>query len=146
VTVGLQTQILHAIGDIGLRRSLPDLSSDLKQHAKPTPYGGWSAGALIQAWKDWWNEHKGTRISIAPYEGVSDPYLRCLARKVDWGFEGAILAIADRGGDDAKSVLEKFPNSSNWGIPSIPGNLSEALAKLGDREKWQEILDERGGH
>jgi hypothetical protein len=101
-----------------------------------------TVGDVTQAWKDWWRDHKGERITVAPYESVSDPYLRCLARKVDWGFEQAILAIGDIGGEEAKSVLEKFPNSSNWGIPTIPGNLSEALAKLGDNQKWKNILEE----
>jgi hypothetical protein len=96
----------------------------------------------VVAWKEWWEGHKGGRIVIAPYEGVADPSLQCLARKVDWGFSGAILTIAERGDDQARSVLEKFPSPTNWGTPSIPGYLFLGLAKLGDQGKLREVHDE----
>jgi len=146
-TRSTQLLIIDAIGDIHERRILPDVASGQHHPAPLGPLYGpgpprWTADELILAWKEWWDAHRGERIAVAPYESVSDPYLRCLAREVDWGFAGAILAIADRGGDEAKSVLERFPNSTNHGLPTIPGLLCEARAKLGDKEKWKDILQE----
>jgi hypothetical protein len=90
--------IIRAIfSDIGARRSIPDSPFRTKS--------AWSDDEMKQSFHGWWEKHKNGPISIPPYESVSDPYFRCLARKVDWGFEEALLAIADRGGDKAKSVL-----------------------------------------
>jgi hypothetical protein len=104
--------------DIGERRSIPDSPFKTKS--------AWSDDEMKEAFHAWWEKHKNAPIAVPPYESVSDPYLRCLARKadwgLDWGFYGALLAISDRGGDEAKSVLEKFPDSDAK---------SMALTKLG---------------
>lgn len=141
-----QLLVLQAIGEIGQRRRLPDVATTQHHPSVRPGYGpgppSWTADELLLAWQEWWEAHKGERIAIAPYESVEDPYLRCLARRVDWGFSEAILAIAERGDDQAKAVLEKFPTPVNMGIPSIPGYLFLALAKLEDQEKLREIHDE----
>jgi hypothetical protein len=114
--------------DIGKRRLILDSPFN-----KP-----WSGNdeQMKHAWETWWQQHKGSRLSIAPYENVSDPYLRCVARKVDWGFYGAVLEIADVGGDEALSLVKKFPPDGNkYWIPL-------ALAKLGDEQKRHQFLDE----
>jgi hypothetical protein len=141
-----QLLILGALGEIGQRRILPDVSSSGHHPTVRAGQGSgssaWTADELIPAWAEWWEGHRNSPISTAPYEVVSDSRLRCLARKVDWGFSEAILEIADFDGEGAKELLGKFPNSQNWGIPSIPGYVCLALARLGDHEKWQLILNE----
>ncbi len=108
-------KIVRAIfSDIGERRSIADSPFRTKS--------AWSDDEMKEAFHAWWETHKNTSIAVPPYESVSDPYLWCLARKVDWGFDEALSAIADRGGDEAKSVLEKFPDSRTKSL---------ALAKLG---------------
>lgn len=114
-------------------------------------------------WKTWLESHKWRTLSEPVYKRVSDPYLRCLARKVEWGYPDAILDIATFGGEAAGPILREFPRPSAGepmgarslfseivaqedGIPSrdreIQGNLQAALGLLGDRQMLGEIAVE----
>src|SRR6266851_2404811 len=67
---------------IGRVRRIPDL-----------PAEDYSSQGIVQ-WKTWLAKHKGQAFSKPVSESVSDPYLQCLARKVEWGYPDAVLEIA----------------------------------------------------
>ena len=85
--------------------------------------------------------------------------MKCLARKVEWGYPDAILAIAAFGGESAMPILHQFPRPSAgdamgfaaaygtlferpglWA--TVQGNTQVALAQLGDREMFDQIVSE----
>jgi PBS lyase HEAT-like repeat len=131
---GRLLQIIEAIAlDIGQRRAIPDL---------PTLVVRGTGDETKAVWEEWWEKHKSAPITVPPYQNVSDPHLRCLARMVDWGFPSAIFEIADTGGDEALSALRQFPSPTSMGLSTVPGDLTLALAKLGDRQKLAEVFSE----
>jgi hypothetical protein len=136
------TDVIGSILDISSRRTIPDL---------PPRWSGQTTSwdQYLEVWRKWWDGHKDRAVSSAPYMTVSDPNLKCLARKVDWGFADSVLDIADRFGKPGLEVLRNFPPptlTEPWG--TIPGNLDAALAKLGDREALVRIVEElqHGAH
>jgi hypothetical protein len=138
--------ILKGIDTIRRRRRAPDL-----------PMADYSDAGIAQ-WKAYLEKHKGQQLTYPAYPNVNDPYLRCLARRVDWGYPDAILAIAAKGGDAARRTLQQFPRpekpeamgfavstpfSTHW--TDIQGNLQVALAQLGDDEMFDQIVAELSG-
>jgi hypothetical protein len=137
--------LLVEIDLIRRRRRVPDL-----------PLADYSDAGIAQ-WKAYLEKSKGRQMTFPAYQEVADPYLRCLARRVDWGFADAILAIAANGGDTALPILRKFtppwkpemmgyvgsaPLNPNFTL--IQGNLQVALAQLGDQEMFGQIVAELG--
>ncbi len=133
--------LLHEIDLIRRRRLVPDL-----------PLADYSDAGIAQ-WKSYLENHKGRQLTFPAYLEVTDPYLQCLARRVDWGFPDAILAIAANGGDAALPILRKFPVpwkpemmgyavsapfNPNWEM--IQGNVQVALAQLGDDAMFAQIV------
>jgi hypothetical protein len=138
--------ILKDIDTIRRRRRVPDL-----------PMADYSDAGIVQ-WKAYLEKHKGQQLTFPVYPNVDDPYLRCLARRVDWGYADAILAIAAKGGDAARRALQQFPRgekpeamgfavstpfSPHW--TEIQGNLQVALAQVGDDEMFEQIVAELSG-
>jgi hypothetical protein len=139
--VDMRDAILSDIDTIRRRRLAPDL-----------PVADYSDVGIVQ-WKAYLDKHKGHQMTFPAYAEATDPYLKCLARRVDWGYPDAILAIAAKGGDSARQLLQHFPNSgkpeamgfavsSPFGDrrKSIQGNLQVALAQLGDDDMFQQIV------
>jgi hypothetical protein len=139
--------LLQGIDTIRRRRRVPDLPS-----ADYSPAG-------IAQWKDYLERHKDQQLTFPVYPNVSDPYLKCLARKVEWGYPDTILAIAAFGGESALPILRQFPRPSagepmgfaaaygslfehggSW--TNVQGNTQVALAQLGDREMFDQIVSE----
>ncbi len=143
--------LLHDIDSIRSRRRVPGLPN-----ANYSPEG-------VAQWKNYLTSHKGVHLTFPVYPNVSDPYLKCLARKVDWGYPDAILAIGAFGGNAAQSILREFPSPSagdpmgfgavGYGTifdrpglwAAVQGNTQVALAQLGDREMFEQIVSELGG-
>jgi hypothetical protein len=138
--------LLHEIDIIRRRRLVPDL-----------PLADYSDAGIAQ-WKSYLQNHKGRQMTFPAYLEVTDPYLQCLARRVDWGFPDAILAIAATGGDAALPILRKFtvpwkpemmgyavsaPFNPDW--PTIQGNVQVALAQSGDEAMFAQIVAELSG-
>jgi hypothetical protein len=139
--------LLHWIDSIRHRRRVPDL-----------PVADYSPAGIAQ-WKGYLEKHEGQQLTFPVYPNVSDPYLKCLARKVEWGYPDAILAIAAFGGESALPILRQFPRPSK-GDPmgfasslgslfehrgdwtSVQGNTQVALAQLGDQEMFDQIVSE----
>jgi HEAT repeat protein len=141
--------LLREIDTIRSRRRVPDLPT-----ANYSPEG-------IAQWKNYLARHKDVQLTFPVYPNVSDPYLNCLARKVDWGYPDAILAIAAFGGDAALPILRQFPRpspgdamgfASAYGTlfdrpglwANVQGNAQVALAQLGDRAMFDQIVSELG--
>jgi hypothetical protein len=137
---------LQAIDSIRRRRRVPGL-----------PTADYSPAGIAQ-WKEYLATHEGQQVTFPVYPNVSDPYLKCLARRVEWGYPDAILAIAASGNNSAASVLGQFPSptqnalmgfersvpfNAHWSL--IQGNVQVALAQLGDREMFDHIVSELGG-
>jgi hypothetical protein len=139
--------LLFEIDTIRRRRMVPDL-----------PHADYSDAGIAQ-WKSYLEKHKGRQMTFPAYADIADPYLQCLARRVDWGYPDGILAIAMDGGPQALPILKKFPRpwkSEMMGyfntVPfnpawvAIQGNTQVALAQLGDEEMYQQILAELRGN
>ncbi|HXY24651.1 MAG TPA: hypothetical protein VEI73_08370 [Candidatus Acidoferrum sp.] len=139
--------LLSEIDTIRRRRIVPDL-----------PLADYSDAGIAQ-WKAYLDKHKGRQMTFPAYEDVADPYLQCLARRVEWGYPDGILAIAAEGGPQTLPILKKFPRpwkSEMLGyfntVPfnptwvAIQGNTQVALAQLGDEEMYQQIVAELNGN
>lgn len=143
--------LLAQIKDFGRMRRIPDFPD-----ADYSPAG-------IEQWKAWLAKYKGKQFSKPVSEGVPDPYMQCLVRKVEWGFPDAILDIGTSGKGSAEAVLKKFPTPvagqpmgarklfpqilrSEDGIPDptreMQGNIEVALAMLGDKQMLDQIRQE----
>lgn len=129
-----RAQILEAIYGLSIRLTDNPFST------KPS----WTLQDIERVWLKYWDTHKGKQITTVPpvYESVPDPYLRCLARVVDWGFTQPILEIADRGGPEAEAILRKWvpPPEDYGGLSTSSGDLVLALAKLGDAQEFARIV------
>jgi hypothetical protein len=139
--------LLQEIDMIRRRRRVPDL-----------PAADFSPAGILQ-WKEYLEKHKDQQLTFPVYPNVSDPYLKCLARKVEWGYPDAILAIAAFGRESALPILRQFPPPSKgepMGFASsfgslfehggtwanIQGNTQVGLAQLGDPEMFEQIVSE----
>jgi hypothetical protein len=147
-TVDIREAYLKEIDSIRRRRLVPGL-----------PTADYSPSGIVQ-WKDYLAKYEGQKLTFPVYPNVSDSYLQCLARRVEWGYPDAILAIAASGHNSAASVLRQFPsptqnalmgfaqsspfgNLRSWSF--IQGNVQVALAQLGDQEMFDRIVSELGG-
>jgi hypothetical protein len=143
--------ILKEIRGIARRHVVPDL-----------PDADYSPSGIAQ-WKEWLGKHKGQHLSSPVFENVSDPYLQCLARRVEWGHPDAILDIATFGGPSAEVILKQFPAPHSGeamgarelfpdvlqnedGRPDtdseIQGNLQAALLRFGDQTTAGQVATE----
>jgi hypothetical protein len=143
---------LAQIEEIARRHVVPDLPD-----ADYSPSG-------VAEWKAWLGKHRGQHLSTPVFESVSDPYLQCLARRVEWGHPDAILDIATFGGPSAEAILKRFPAPRSGEVmgarelfpdillyengrrPSpdseIQGNLQAALLRFGDQRAAFQVATE----
>lgn len=103
-----------------------------RRHVVPDfPDADYSPSGIAQ-WKTWLEKYKGQHLSTPVFESVSDPYLQCLARRVEWGHPDAILDIATFGGPSGEAILKRFP-------------APHAGEVMGARELFPEILQDEDG-
>ena len=143
--------ILAEIMRIARRHVVPDL-----------PDADYSPSGIAQ-WKLWLGKYKGQHLSTPVFESVSDPYLQCLARRVEWGHPDAILDIATFGGPSAEAILKRFPAPRSGEVmgarelfpdvlwsedrrpdpdSEIQGNLQAALLRFGDQKTAGQVATE----
>jgi len=149
-----RSRILAQIRGIARRHAIPDLPD-----ADYSPYG-------IAQWKAWLGKYKGQHLSTPVFESVSDPYLQCLARRVEWGHPDAVLDIATFGGPAAEAILKQFPAPRSGEVmgarelyrdvlrdenedesrpnpdSEIQGNLQAALLRFGDQKTAGQVATE----
>ena len=147
------------------RRSgiLADIKGIARRHVVPDlPDADYSPSGIAQ-WKAWLEKNKGQHLSTPVFEGVSDPYLQCLARRVEWSHPDAILDIATFGGPSAEAILKQFPAPRSGEVmgarelfvdvlrnedgrpdldSEIQGNLQAALLRFGDQRTAFQVATE----
>jgi hypothetical protein len=143
--------ILAEIRGIARRHVIPDL-----------PDADYSPSGIAQ-WKAWLGKDKGQHLSTPVFESVSDPYLQCLARRVEWGHPDAILDIATFGGPSAEAIFKQFPAPRSGEVmgarelfpdvlqnedgrpdtdSEIQGNLQAGLLRFGDETTAGQVATE----
>jgi hypothetical protein len=101
----------------------------------------------FEKWVSWWEQNEGKPLTLTISSDLQDPYLQCLARKVEWGFPEAILDLGAAGNSQAIPALRRLTLMGDQrlrasGINTVRGRAQAALAKLGDREEFKAIADE----
>ena len=81
-----------------------------------------------------------------PHDELSDPELRCLARRAEWRDPEAVAELAEKGGRAAIPALQDLVR---LGCKDVPGNFNTvrgaartALAMLGDRSEFNVIVQQ----
>jgi hypothetical protein len=149
--IDVRDGLLAQIRGIARRHLVPDL-----------PDADYSPSGIAQ-WKAWLQKYKGQYLSKPVFESVSDPYLQCLARRVEWGHPDAILDIATFGDRSAEAILKQFPaphageamgarelfpeilqnEDARPDLDSqIQGNLQAALLRFGDQKIAGQVATE----
>lgn len=112
---------------------LADIRGIARRHVVPDlPEADYSVSGTAE-WKSWLGKYKGQYLSKPVFEGIEDPYLQCLARRVEWGHPDAILDIATFGGTSAEQILKQFPTP-------------RAGEVMGARELFPDVLRNEDGH
>lgn len=116
----------HIIGGLG------SYASDLPEKINP--------GHPFNGWVDWWDKRQG-RVALSISAQITDPYLACLARKVEWGFPDAILDMANVKNPEAIPILKTLEHVGTvaYTLNTVRGRARFALAKLGDEESFKSI-------
>jgi hypothetical protein len=111
----------------------------------PTIGPGGSVSGDSKDWTSWWERNKSHPLAFSLSGGLENSYVQCLARKVEWGFQEAILDLGTAGDSQAMPALRSLmqlgdQRSRASGINTIRGRAQAALAKLGDAEEFQAIV------
>ena len=142
---------------------LADIRGIARRHVVPDlPDADYSASGTAE-WKAWLAKYKGQRLSKPVFEDIPDPYLQCLARRVEWGHPDAILDIATFGGPSAEAILKQFPASRAGEVmgarelfldvlrnedgrsepdSEIQGNIQAGLLRFGDQKTAGQVATE----
>jgi hypothetical protein len=142
---------------------LAEIRGIARRHAVPGLPDADYSPSEIALWKAWLEKYKGQHLSTPVFESVSDPYLQCLARRVEWGHPDAILDIATFGGPSAAAILNQFPAPKSGEVmgardlfpdvlrnedgrpdpdSQIQGNLQAALLRFGDQKTVGQVATE----
>jgi len=98
-------------------------------------------------WANWWDQNKSKPVALSISSAFRDPYLQCLARKVEWGFPDAIFGMArtqDPGVVAVLNHLAEFGDKKRryFNVATLQGRAQLGLAQLGDAEELQTIKRE----
>jgi hypothetical protein len=146
------------------RAILAEIRGIARRHVVPDLPDADDSPSDMAQWKAWLEKYQGQHLSRPVFESVSDPYLQCLARRVEWGHPDAILDIATFGGPSAEPILKQFPapksgelmgardlfpdilRNEQDGRPDtdgeIQGNLQAALLRFGDQGTAFQVASE----
>ena len=101
-------------------------------------------------WVNWWKQAKPIPFSISG--DFQDPYMQCLGRKVEWGFDMAIVDLGAKGDQRAVPGIKKlgtmgYPYGGYVGTkaPFIwlrHDYVETALAELGDANEFAIVVHE----
>jgi hypothetical protein len=137
----------HSFGDYStdLRLRLIEVVSQRLQIGPIAPNGNFSVS--LQDWEAWWNQNKGKPIALSIGPGLHDPYLQCLARKVEWGFPDAIFDLANSRDPQVVPIFKKLAefgdhSGRSFNLMTIRGRAEFGLAKMGDLEEFNAIKNE----
>jgi len=147
----LMTFVVAHWHDDSLRHDFGDYSEDMRYEILRLVSKQLQIGPLISPrdfsvsiddWVAWWNRNKGKPIALSISGRLRDPYLQCLARKVEWGFPDAILDMANTGNAEVLPVLGILERvgPQDFTLKTIHGRAQFGLAKLGDEESFRAIV------
>lgn len=133
-------------GDYG-SDSMRGVVEALASFVRNPPSLGGSVSGNANDWAAWWDHNKGNPLAFSFSGSLRNPFLQCLARKVDWGFPDAILDLGTAGNPEAIPALKTLTQLGDQrvrasGIETIRGRAQAALAKLGVGEEFQTIVRE----
>jgi len=137
----------HDFGDytVDERSDIVDAISQQLQIG-PMTHNGFFGGTL-QQWLDWWDQNKAKPVTLSISGYLHDPHLKCLARKVEWGFPDAIFDLAQTRDPQVIPVLRIL---AEWGNPkrrpfvvtTLQGRAQLGLARLGDQDELRAVKRE----
>jgi HEAT repeat protein len=150
----LMAFLITHLSDQSLYRDLGDASEDVRHRITNAVAQNFNVGPIapngsfsvsLEDWVEWWNKNKGKAIALSISSGMKDPYLQCLARKVEWGFPNAVLDLADSGNQEVVPILKMLSHSGDASVAkdslgTLRGNAIAGLAKLGDEEAFHTIV------
>jgi hypothetical protein len=142
---------------------LADIRGIARRHVVPDlPDADYTVSGTAE-WRAWLGKYKGQHLSKPVFEGMENPYLQCLARRVEWGYLDAILDIATFGGASGEAILKQFPaphagevmgarelfpdvlrNEDGRSDPDsqIQGNIQAGLLRFGDQKTAGQVATE----
>ncbi len=127
-----------------VRRTLVEGLSQQLQIGPIQPDGFFSVS--LQDWVKWWDQNKGKPVVLSISGRLRDPYLQCLARKVEWGFPDAIFDMARTRDPQVLPVLRllaRFGNPKRRPFNlALQGRAQLGLTQLGDPEELETINKE----
>jgi len=143
----LMTFVVEHRHDESLQRDFGDYTEDIRYEILDLLAKQLEIGPLVSArdfsvsigdWVAWWDLHKDKPIALSISSRVGDPYLQCLARKVEWGFPNAIFDMANAENAEVLPVLRILERvgRQDFTLKTIHGRAQFALAKLGDEESF----------
>jgi hypothetical protein len=128
-----------------LRRTLTESLSQQLQIGPILPNGFFSV--TPSDWMTWWDQNRGKPVALSISGDFHDPYLQCLARKVEWGFPDAIFDMTRTRDPHVIPVLKllaRFGNAKRrpFVLATLQGRAQLGLAQFGDQEELQTIKQE----
>jgi hypothetical protein len=155
----LMNYLIAHLSDASLAVALDDAGEDLRQYlinaiavhvqvGPLSPNGRFSVA--LPEWVSWWEKNPGRPITLSISNDLKDPYLRCLARKVEWGFPNAVLDLANDGGQQVVPILKRLTTvgdsrTASFSLGTFRGNATAGLAKLGDEDAFRTIVSDLDG-
>jgi len=137
----------HDFGDytVDERSDIVDAISQQLQIG-PMTHNGFFGGTL-QQWLDWWDQNKAKPVTLSISGYLHGPHLKCLARKVEWGFPDAIFDLAQTRDPQVIPILTILAKWSNpkrrpFVVTTLQGRAQLGLARLGDQEELQTVKRE----
>jgi hypothetical protein len=99
-------------------------------------------------WLDWWKREKPIPFSISG--DFQDPYEQCLGRKVEWGFDMALVDLGATGDQRAVPGIQKL-GAMGYAYEGFVGSkapfiwlrhdyVETALAQLGDAKEFDVVV------
>jgi len=147
----LITYLQANLADASLARTYGDYTVDPRStivqglgRVIPSPPTDSSGGTILSfdGWLDWWRQNRNNPVALSISGKLRDPYLRCLARKIEWGFPDAILDMANVQDIQLLPFLKTLVHVGEQAsiLNTIRGRAEFALAKLGDEAEFRKIV------
>jgi hypothetical protein len=146
----LMTYLSAHLHDPALYKDFGDYSYDLRTDITELIGKRLAVGPLTadghfavssEEWLAWWERNKGKPVVVSISGDFHDPYLACLARKVEWGFPDAIYDLINAGGPEVVHALRTLRGVGEqfFSLDNIHGRAELGLAKIGDEQALSDV-------
>ena len=144
----LMNYLVEHIADSSMYRDYGDYGDDLRSHITTAVSGRLMVGPVapngnfsvsLRDWVTWWSQSSGESTVLSISHALPDPYLRCLARKVEWGFPNAIFDLTESRDPQVLPVLRQLAefgdhSGRSFNLATVRGRAGFGLAELGTSE------------